>query len=326
MSYTLRFPFRLPPGQNIGDLDEPAIYSRNGLAWSIERKLDLFLFKVVGLNSEEHCHQYAKRIWSGLNWLLLKTGVAPIVSLKFDRVAYAENAEEAARNLEREWGIPYSGPIHGLANEDMLCAHPSGQNIRFCAVGSPGAVVSTPVSRVIAAVDEGIEIRAGIETIEDRKLQVALDLYAAYWLEHSDRARLLTLILALESLMTYPPRHKIVRELLDKWKPDIERCMQQLKKGTAEFTALESLDKELFFKKTDSLRRQVRSLALEAFEFLNIDNAEDRAREAVWVYDQRSTLVHEGELPPAVLRKATRIAKDIVQQVLEARFQGLLHK
>lgn len=322
MSYTLKFPFRLPAGQDIGGLDKPFKTSVYGLSWLVERKLENFVVTVVGLGSEEECHEYSKRMWSGFNWLLLRRKVAPIATLEFDLVTYSEDPEEAARNLEKGMGLPYSGPVHGLAGDSMLAAYPSDMNIRFVGVGNATMTVTTPVADVVNAIAEGIEIRAEPPTVEDRKLQVALDLFAAYWLESTDNARLMTLIMALESLMTHPPRHDVVVELLETWQSEMEHQKQRFAKDSEEFLALESLERELVLKKTDSLRRQVRSLVLESLEFLGEEEAEDKAREAVWIYDQRSTLVHEGELPQPDLGKVTSGAKEIVEKVLEARFRG----
>ena len=93
--------------------------------------------------------------------------------------------------------IPYKGPVDGLANENEPLAYPSDKNIRFCSVGTPTVIVSTPINDVSSLIFEGMELRAENHSVHDRKLQIALDLFAAYWLETSDNARLLTLILAL---------------------------------------------------------------------------------------------------------------------------------
>lgn len=48
--------------------------------------------------------------------------------------------------------------------------------------------------------------------------------------------------------------------------------------------------------------------------------ATELARRAVHVYDQRSTLIHEGALPIGKLEKAEKEAKEIVELVLKAMF------
>src|SRR3990172_1176330 len=92
-----------------------------------------------------------------------------------------KNPVPAARNLEKNMNIPYKGPVDGLANENEPLAYPSDKNIRFCSVGTPTVIVSTPINDVSSLIFEGMELRAENHSVHDRKLQIALDLFAAYW-------------------------------------------------------------------------------------------------------------------------------------------------
>jgi hypothetical protein len=91
---------------------------------------------------------------------------------------------------------------------------------------------------------------------------------------------------------------------------------------TEEHHALESLERELIFKKTDSLRRQVRTLVYETLDLAGHAHALDLAQKAVKVYDARSELVHEGYLSDSLLSRVTAEAKEIVEQVLRAKFRA----
>ena len=61
-------------------------------------------------------------------------------------------------------------------------------------------IVTTPLSDVYAFLKEGIDVRKDNPSINDMGLQTALDLYSAFWYEHTNNAKLLTLVLALESI------------------------------------------------------------------------------------------------------------------------------
>jgi len=324
MSYTVRFPFKLAPGYQLDGLEEPCEFKVAGLSWLFEfnPKSGYYLLKVNDLDSEAACQDFLRQLWSGFNWLLLKRGVAVKATLTFDKVTYASDPETAARNLERSLGLPYKGPVDGLVNANLPSFYSSEKSIRFCSVGSPSVIVGTPVTDVFAFLKEGIDIRGENASIDDSKLQLALDLYSAYWHEYSNKARLLTLILALESLMAHSIRHEVVVQLLDKWKPEVEDRKKEFPPDSDEYHALESLERELLFKKEDSLRKQVRSLVLKSLEFLGHNKAQELARETVWVYDQRSKLFHEGFMTESLLSKATSKAKSIVELVLEARYKG----
>jgi len=306
MTHTLRFPFRLPPGQQIADLAAPDHRVVDGLNWTLDQKRAFYVLEVTGLASESACQEYVHQLWSGFNWLLLKRGVA----------------EEATRNLEKSFGLRNKRPVHGLVNDNMPAAYPSNKNIRFVGFGISSVVVGTPVEHVFNFLTEGMSVRGAQPTVTDSKLQTGLDLLAAHWTEHSDNARLLTLVLALESLMSDPPRHQVVVRFLDKWKGEVEARKNDFTEDSEERHALESLERELLFKKTDSLRRQVRTLVRESLDYLGHKEAAELAKKAVWVYDKRSKLVHEGVLPQQVFSEAIMNARTIVQLVLEARFRG----
>lgn len=322
MDYTLRFPFELAPGYCISGLEEPFEFMVDGLSWVIEYRRNHYVLKVTGLDSEATCQDYLKHVWFGFNWLLLKRGIPVKVNLTFDKVTYASDPEAAARNLERKMGLPYKGPVDGLVNENFPSTYPSHKNIRFVGVGTPSVTVSTPVTDIPSFLKEGIEIRRDNPSINDEKLQLAVDLFSAYWYEHSDNARLLTLVLVLESLMPHFPRHEIVVKLLERWQLEVEKLKKEFEPDSNEYNALESLEHELLFKKTDSLRRQVRCLVLKSLEFLGHDKPRELAEQAVWVYNRRSELFHTGSLPKPLLSKATSTAKSIVELVLEARYRG----
>jgi hypothetical protein len=83
-------------------------------------------------------------------------------------------------------------------------------------------------------------------SVLDQKLQLALALYATYWLETSSRAKLLSLILALESLMIYSPRHRIVVEILEKWKREVEGITKESVHSSEESHALDSLKRNSY--------------------------------------------------------------------------------
>lgn len=326
MSHTLRFPFKLAPGYQIDGLEESREFKVDGLSWLFEvnSKSDYYVLKVNGLYSESACQEFIRHLCFGFNWLLLKRGVAAKLNPTLDKVTYALDPEAVARNLERKVKLPYKGPVDGFVNGSSSSCYPSEKNINFIEMGSPNVIIGTPVTDVLAFLKEGIDIRRGKPLIDDKKLQLAFDLFSAYWYEYSNNARLMTLILVLESLMAPPLRHKVVVQLLEKWKPEVEYRKKDFPPDSEEYHALESLERELLFKEVDSLRRQVRSLVLQSLEFLGHDKPQELAKQAVCVYDQRSRLFHKGFLPEPLLSQATSTAKTIVELVLEARYKGFV--
>lgn len=153
------------------------------------------------------------------------------------------------------------------------------------------------------------------------KLRTALELYSSYFYERSHSVRFLTLITALEILATSEEKHIVAVKLIDQWKCQLEELQNTYIKDTDEYDALDSLKRELLFRKQRSIRSQVRQLVLQAFIEAGNLSATDYARRAAKIYDQRSTLTHEGTLPEEILKQAEKDIKEILEVVLRGLYK-----
>ncbi len=322
MTYLLRFPFELSPGREINGLEEMHEYSIDNLTWTFESKKDHYVLKITGLCSDSACQDYLYSIWSAFNWLLIKRDIAIKATLELGKVTYAQDPEIAARNLEKSFKLTCKTPVDGLVDADKPSAYPSDKNIYSIGVGKPSVILGASLKNIMSLLEEGISIRRGKPSINDTRLQTALELYSAYWYENTDNARLLTLVLALESLLDDTPRNEIVTQLLDKWKIEIDELLNRHATDSKEYEALKSLEGELLSKKTASISERISSLVHNSLQFLSHNEAIEFAQKAKWIYKQRSKLAHQGYLSKDVLLKATSEAREIVKLVLEARYLG----
>ena len=146
------------------------------------------------------------------------------------------------------------------------------------------------------------------------KLQTALELYGSQSLERDSKVRFLLLVMAMECLATPVDKHPAALRLLASWHSELKREMEHFPESAPEFVALEALQRELFFRREDSLRSQVRRLMLRVSEG-HATKAEFPTR-AVKVYDKRSVLVHEGHLPYEELVQLDQDARELVEAAL----------
>jgi hypothetical protein len=279
------------------------------------------VFEVQGFESEQAAKKYLDRLWAGLMWVLLHTGLAFNAIMEFDAVTYTEDPIRAAENLSKNFDIAIQGGVDGLVNGNWPSVYPSSKNIRTITAGGASIIVGTNVEQVYSLLVEGLGTPNSANVISHAKLRTALELYAAYFYERSANARLLTLVMALETLTTGHPKHQVTLNLIDQWCLQVEQERSQLQPNSAEYEALEALERELLFRKEASLRSQIRTLVHATLIADGHQDAVQMARRAVKVYDNRSTLVHEGTLPENELRVAERDAKEIVEAVLRAKFR-----
>lgn len=318
LSFTLRFPFELAPGWEISGLGNPIERRLEGLTLRLERQGRMHVLVVDSFDSEASAKAYASRIWAGLMWVALNRGVGFTASLDFDQVTFAADPDAAAANLSQAFGLAVDGGVDGLVDSRRPAVYPSGKRIRFLSGGDATLTVGTAFETVYGLLVEGLSLPGGPLLVSDSRLGTALELYRAHYYERSANARLLTLVMALEALTEGELKPQCALDLLTRWQHDLETLDSTFAAETEEREAIEALRRELIFRRTKSLRGQVRRLVLSSLEATDAPNAKALAQEAVKVYDMRSTLVHEGRLSPEDLRWAETHAKQIVETVLKA--------
>lgn len=259
-------------------------------------------------------------LWSGLKWVLLNANLAPSAAVELSKVVYCEDPIAAAANLSRSFKANIEGPIDGLIDGSRPVVFPTDKKLRILTMGDTTITVGTPAVRVFQLLDEHSSFPAPEKPLGDSKLQVALELYSAYFSESSQNARFLTLVMALEALSSPIKRPESVLLLLKKWSGEVENAKSQLTGDDERLSALDSLSRELLFKQESSIRSQIRTLVFDALNSDGHADALETAKSAVKIYDHRSTLVHDGSLDLKVLSAATSDAKIIVERVLRSRF------
>jgi hypothetical protein len=317
--YTARIPFRVPPSTRIAEHE--ATRSRDNVHFSLKWEGYYHVLKASGFNSEGEANAFAVRAHAAFAWLLLQSGIAAIASLEPQKIAYFDDPVQAGVNIARSFGMTHTPPIDTIIEGSQTAIYPSSKCVKV-GTGFPADVYTTvPTAAALDVLIEGSAFAGSERVSDDHKLAVALSLYAAFFTEESAKARFLTLIMALEALASATQKSTIALELLNRWQKEVSAIRSTLPAQSEDAGALESLERELLFRREDSIRSQVRKLVIATLS--PADDARERARDAVRLYDLRSTLVHEGSLDATTLDHATGEAKALVHRTLLARFHAI---
>lgn len=316
--YTLKFPFRLPPGQEIAVNGESI--ELGDLKFLLERKNRLYILTIDGFPSEHEAKHYINNVWAGLMWVLLQRKLSPDAELAAQKVTYAKDPYQAAKNLEKSFGLQIEGPVDSLIDGARPAVYLTEKKLRVITMGEPNVVVTSPAEDVLRILGEGASFQRSNEVLEDKKLRVALELYGAYYTEFTPNAKFLTLIIALEALATGGFKTKLALDLIKKWKNELEELLKNVEPDSEDELSLEALRGELLFRQKDSIRRQIRSLVMKTLQDHGDEDAVEMARVADKMYSLRGELVHEGWLEPLTLSKATSKTRKIVERILLALF------
>jgi hypothetical protein len=269
--------------------------------------------------TEQAALDFLPRIRIALWTMLVRSHIAYRAHLEPLEVTYAEDPLIAGKNLAKSFGLPEE-PVHGLVEADSVAVLPRGKTIRFLELGDVTVSVSTPASVALESLSLGLMNPQCTELAGDERLATALELYNEYFYETSARAKFLTLAMILEVLAPMTEKHSAVQALVARWKAEMATIRAATTDADA-LSALESLDRELDFRRETSIRQRVRALANESFRDLDTGYAARLEREAVAAYDARGALVHAGTMPAAQLNAAHEQAQRVVRAILSLRLR-----
>ena len=319
--YTARIPFRTPPATRIAE--EEAAIEVAGLRYVLKWDGCYHVLTATGFVSEADAKLFLVRARSSFAWLLLQKGVAAEVDLVPQAIRYFDDPFEAAANIGKSFGGRLWERVDTIIQGSQSAIYPSQKEVRVATASSLGVHTSIPVEHALKVLTEGAGRPNSHRVADDNKLAVALALYGAYFTEHSAKARFLTLVMALEALAAATLKAPLALELIDRWQDDISTLKADASRTAEELASLESLQRELLFRREDSIRSQIRRLVFESLA--PADDAAQSAREALKLYDLRSRLVHEGTLDQIELDSATGRTKELVLRVLKARFETVVN-
>ncbi|MFO1252338.1 MAG: HEPN domain-containing protein [Inhella sp.] len=281
------------------------------------------MLTATGFPSEADAKLFLVQARASFAWLLLQKGVAAEADLDPQPIRYFDDPVEAAANIGKSFGGKLWERVDTIIQGSQSAIYPSQKEVRVATALPVGVYTSIPVEHALEVLAQGAGRPDSHRVAEDNKLAVALALYGAYFTEHSAKARFLTLVMALEALAAATLKAPLALELIDRWQNEVSILKADASRTAEDLASLESLERELLFRREDSIRSQIRRLVLESLA--PADDAAQSAREVLKLYDTRSRLVHEGTIDQNELDRATGRAKELVHRVLKARFETVVN-
>jgi hypothetical protein len=203
----------------------------------------------------------------------------------------------------------------GMTQEPGYCVYPRGQKVKAVSAYLTGKAM-LGWQTVAPALIQGIDGAVLPANADETDLAVAIELYLGSFYETAPRARFLTRMIALEVLAPQTSKHAVAVKPLVKLRAEID---EQLATGADADArdALESLHRELDFRKELSIRRRIRQLILDQPSLKGPERMRF-AEEVVAAYDFRGKLVHTG-VKTDELARANETAMQALKLVLRTR-------
>lgn len=324
MTYRLQFPFQAQSA--ISGIDNPVIFSIDQIQARLFPRGRYTVLELSGFRTAEEASAHIPIVWAALRWVLIDRGINVTFELQPNDIVWAEDPNEAAKNLSNSFNLPNRGPVHGIASSDGLpLVFGDDQNIRFLSF-SGTVEITTPLHLFKVPLTDALSRFGTEKLIENSRFRIATDLYSAYYLENSPSSRLIILGMALEVLADPSKKHEAALQLIDRWKADIQRQKLAMATDHEAVASLESLERELLVRKQVSIRSRIRHTANRLAPHLSADEQHELAHNAVATYDARSSLVHKGRLEEKDVHEFVEKGQKTVSLLLKAYYLDVMRK
>lgn len=316
---TLHFAARIAPGRQIDfPFDGPLVVEIDGRLVGIHPDGDSVVFKVPDVRSSDEARGWIRRLWHGLKWVTVRSGVAFDANFDLQEVDIADGWQSNPGQLKNPFGSKIDVGRDAAYDASRPYLAPEGATFWKFSAGAGSVVVGTGIKEFVAALVEG----AGQAPTPELPVQVetALQLFATAELEQqSARPRLLTYVMAIEAL-AHPPavKHPVVVVLLRDLQGKIDETIADSSLDDDARASLEALRNELDFRNKASIRASV-------FRFINAlsnsagqtsEDAKSRRKRFDSIYDVRGALSHTGKAEEQQLRAAVRAARELCVELL----------
>lgn len=314
--WTLRLSVKLLSEKSVSGLDAEPTFQVGTVQVTAKERAGHFILLASDFDSEADAVAYIPHLQAGLWNVAVDRNIAFVPYFEQRYITRTDDPEQAARNLNKQFSLSYTGPVHGLTEEAGVTVYRTGENIRFISMNATG-YVSTPWTMVEKALSEGIQLGNVVSDQTNPRLATALDLYLAHLSESSIRARFLTLMMALEVLAPVAEKHAEAVVLLQDFAATVQAKLNTTLDDDA-CDALQALLREIDFRREISIRRRVRKLVLDVAP-LSEPELSELARKVVDAYDLRSSLVHTGTVDVQALGDAYAVALNAIKLILQVR-------
>jgi hypothetical protein len=323
MSYTLRVPIRTLGDKPINDLTDGGSFRVEDVDVSLAAKPPYLVLKATGFHTEDEAKDFIPRVIAGFWSLAVRWNIAFKADFRPQPVMQADNPDEAGASrvgFAQSIGLLRDfGHGQGLANTEATIIYPSDQKVRTLGMGEARLSVSTPANAAIPTLRNALGFPNAATIVADARFRTAMELYVDHFYETSPKARFLSLMTVLEVLAPTTKKHLIAQELIRRWKDEINAKQVGFAPGSDERAALESLNRELDFRRETSIRMRLRAFIRGEFRARSEEERLRFEREIVAAYDARGELIHAGTLEPNRLSAAHESVNRILRLLLGER-------
>ncbi|BCS32682.2 hypothetical protein TBR22_A19040 [Luteitalea sp. TBR-22] len=301
--YSARIPFRLLQGTEIA-LDTEHVFSFDGKPARLGRRGDWYILRVDGCLGQPEGERLREKLTAVLQVAAASLHWPLQLERSVGHIAWSPDPERSAEHLG------FTEPVHGLGDGYLPSVFPTDREPRWIYMGD----VTATVRRNPASLSAEMAARCSLASV-DLELQLALDFYFSHFTLGTRTARLIALVICLETLRDESPNPPVVGELVERWQREAKASADSA--GEPEVVhALNQLAQSVGYLKQTSLTRQIKSLVGKAYASGPSSEQEEAVRAAGDCYRIRSLIAHGSAVSDESVRQAVSALEELVPRVL----------
>lgn len=322
-SYSLHIPLVLSSGKNITLEDQSYIGEIDGLTVILEKHHHLYSLKFSKFDSVSQAQKYLTKVLASLRWISLKYKVGVKLPQEVKNLTLFDKPISPAKEgnmLDIVRDVGWSA-LDGSYDVDKMAIIPEHKRLTRFETGQVSLTLSYSPNTFIRDLQQCLEFKSLEKITEQKKLCLAIELYAAHPFEITSSGKFIKLVTVLESLL---PDADITGEalvFLNEAKSEMKKKRNAIKAAGGDIDSIDHLRNRLreLSKKAigDSIELYVSALFEE---FPDLGDSEKIIPKLKVVYNIRSRLLHDGVFDEDSLLVNISLLNDLIPKILTNLF------
>jgi hypothetical protein len=312
-AYSVRIPITVAPGRTLA-IGEGICFTYETFRIEIAPEHHFYSLTAGEFSSEAEALLWLRKFSVALLWIVVKFRLGLIFESTAEDMKLLETPitiapDSSLARLANSAGWPDVDGFYSAAKTVIIPEH---KKLIREMMGRPMLIIGIGFANLVEALEEGLRYEKPDNVLTNRKLRLALEVYASSFFESSESARFLTLMTVLEALAEPALRPGLIIDCVDGFIGQIQSQREGLVElcGVQEF---DSLAGSLKHCREKSISQQIRSLLKARLagtpEAVHIPKFSH-------LYKIRGKLVHDGLSDDTEIRGAISTLDSLVPALL----------
>jgi hypothetical protein len=318
--YKAYLPFVIAPGASL-KFEMPACLDFGDVKVKLERLHTMYALGAGPVQDPESAKTLIHKLQAALIWFSLKKHVGVSYSKNVQTIECREPTliadDSNLKGLSRAAGWTH---VDGHFDSDKAGVLPEHKRLVRWETGRATLRIELSAANVCEVLKEGLQFNASERVIQDQKLRLAVEIFAAYRFELSKTAQFLTLITALEALLPDMAIPDAAEQALLRAKEAAAQMRDGYTSESAEWRSVDHLLQRIGGLKRQSIARTLQDYVERVLERHPKLASPEIPRNLKDAYNARSKLLHDGTADESDMSEHIAMLSEFVPKLLAALY------